>query len=353
MLSRFEEDPECSQPVDDQPDGTVCNVTTIITYGRPGTPMQPWGVAGGGPKNDQSIQDLVAFLRTIQLKPADIKAHGDEEPRRGAFDEPEDGLPAVHDVPVRAGSGREGDAEDRHRRARRRAHRAAEGARSTPDATDAAAHRGVQRDHRRRSRPIRRKVNRDAGGRRAARSSTAPHDREDRRRPRTRGRKEWASRRANVSDGQLLFEANCARCHTAGWSTFNSAVPPDQPGGLDGVGRPGGGGGNGGGIGFNLRNNDEDRRFGNDAVGRIRSPGRRSSSAGSVPNKGYGNIGIGSGRMPGFTNMLTPNQIGEVVSYERYCLETSTFLAAQPMCETENRTARLRPPPRRRIKAAG
>ena len=29
--------------VDDQPDGTVCNVTTIITYGRPGTPMQAWG----------------------------------------------------------------------------------------------------------------------------------------------------------------------------------------------------------------------------------------------------------------------------------------------------------------------
>ena len=74
VLQRFQEDPECAQPVDDQPDGTVCNVTNIITYGRPGTPMQAWGVAGGGPKNDQSIQDLVAFLRTIQLKPAAIKA---------------------------------------------------------------------------------------------------------------------------------------------------------------------------------------------------------------------------------------------------------------------------------------
>ena len=36
--------------------------------------MQGWGVAGGGPKNVQSIQDLVAFLRTIQLKPAQIMA---------------------------------------------------------------------------------------------------------------------------------------------------------------------------------------------------------------------------------------------------------------------------------------
>ena len=74
VLERFEEDPACSMPVDDQPDGTVCDVTNIITYGRPGTPMQGWGVAGGGPKNDQSIQDLVAFLRTIQLKPSEIMA---------------------------------------------------------------------------------------------------------------------------------------------------------------------------------------------------------------------------------------------------------------------------------------
>jgi len=44
VLQRFEEDPECSSPPDEQPDGTVCNVTQIITYGRPGTPMAAWGV---------------------------------------------------------------------------------------------------------------------------------------------------------------------------------------------------------------------------------------------------------------------------------------------------------------------
>ena len=48
---------------------TVCDVTDIITYGRPGTPMQAWGVDGGGPKNDQSIQDLVAYIESIQLTP--------------------------------------------------------------------------------------------------------------------------------------------------------------------------------------------------------------------------------------------------------------------------------------------
>src|SRR5262245_20382513 len=35
-------------------------VEQIITYGRPGTPMQPFGVAGGGAKNVQTIRDLVA-----------------------------------------------------------------------------------------------------------------------------------------------------------------------------------------------------------------------------------------------------------------------------------------------------
>ena len=44
-------------------------VHDIVTYGRPGTPMQPWGVLGGGPKNDQSINDLVAYIKSIQLPP--------------------------------------------------------------------------------------------------------------------------------------------------------------------------------------------------------------------------------------------------------------------------------------------
>src|SRR5437764_4601983 len=45
------------------------DVTQIITYGRPGTPMPAWGLAGGGPLPDQPISDLVNFLQSIQLKP--------------------------------------------------------------------------------------------------------------------------------------------------------------------------------------------------------------------------------------------------------------------------------------------
>ena len=87
------------QPVDQQSDGTVCDVTNIITYGRPGTPMPAWGVPGGGPKNVQAIQDLVAFLRTIQLKPAEIKAQEAKNVDAAKSTDPNRCVPAVHVVP--------------------------------------------------------------------------------------------------------------------------------------------------------------------------------------------------------------------------------------------------------------
>ena len=42
----------------------------------------------------------------------------------------------------------------------------------------------------------------------------------------------------------------------------------------------------------------------------------------------------GTGRMPGFSKMLTPEYIKRIVSYERYCLNTSTFLRVEPLCVT-------------------
>jgi mono/diheme cytochrome c family protein len=42
-------------------------VKFIITYGRPFSPMSPWGIDGGGPMNDQQIESLIAYLGTIQL----------------------------------------------------------------------------------------------------------------------------------------------------------------------------------------------------------------------------------------------------------------------------------------------
>lgn len=49
-------------------------VRQILTYGRPQTPMPAWGVAGGGPLNDQQLDDLIAYLTSIALDPAKVKA---------------------------------------------------------------------------------------------------------------------------------------------------------------------------------------------------------------------------------------------------------------------------------------
>jgi mono/diheme cytochrome c family protein len=44
-------------------------VKFILTYGRPFSPMPAWGVAGGGPLNDQQVQNLIDYLDSIQLTP--------------------------------------------------------------------------------------------------------------------------------------------------------------------------------------------------------------------------------------------------------------------------------------------
>jgi mono/diheme cytochrome c family protein len=48
-------------------------VRRILVYGRPQTPMPAWGVEGGGPMNDQQIDDLVAYIESIQLSPEELK----------------------------------------------------------------------------------------------------------------------------------------------------------------------------------------------------------------------------------------------------------------------------------------
>jgi len=49
-------------------------VRKILVYGRANTPMPAWGVLGGGPMNDQQIDDLVAYLGSIVLTPAQAQA---------------------------------------------------------------------------------------------------------------------------------------------------------------------------------------------------------------------------------------------------------------------------------------
>ena len=66
---------------------------------------------------------------------------------------------------------------------------------------------------------------------------------------------EWNIRRTGVGTGQLLFEVNCARCHTKNWSIFDPTRTALKPEDL--LGLPGGGGS----LGFNLRDGATVRRF--------------------------------------------------------------------------------------------
>ena len=57
-------------------------VTYILTYGRPFSPMPAWGSAGNGPLNDQQIQNLVDYLETIQLTPDVAQAQAETQLRK-------------------------------------------------------------------------------------------------------------------------------------------------------------------------------------------------------------------------------------------------------------------------------
>ena len=173
-------------------------VHDIITYGRPGTPMPPWGVASGkGVLNEQGIQDLVNYIQTLQLSPEKAKE------------------------------------------------------RFTKQLADAKA------------------------------------------------------KNPTASDGELLFQLQCARCHTKNWSFFD----PDKPGPGPLPGPQGGGA-----FGPNLTGGETVRQFAgpkgvDDQVDWVTN--------GKPANELYGTRGISSGRMPHFGSVLTKDQIQSIVEYER------------------------------------
>ena len=54
-------------------------VRFIIVYGRPFSPMSPWGVEGGGPLNEQQVDTLLAYLWSIQI-PRENCGPGEDDP---------------------------------------------------------------------------------------------------------------------------------------------------------------------------------------------------------------------------------------------------------------------------------
>jgi mono/diheme cytochrome c family protein len=54
-------------------------VRFILVYGRPFSPMSPWGLEGGGPMNSQQIDTLLAYMRAIQI-PREDCGPGEDDP---------------------------------------------------------------------------------------------------------------------------------------------------------------------------------------------------------------------------------------------------------------------------------
>jgi mono/diheme cytochrome c family protein len=260
---------------------STSEVRGIITYGRPGTPMQAWGVAGGGPKNTQAVNDLIAYIKSIQLTPAKAQAQAaaalsDARKQasqavtdaRAALKQAEDDVKTTQDTLQKTLADPKATAADKAA-----AQQAADDAPKVVKDKQAALDWALA----------------------------------------------WEKYRAGVTDGQYLFEINCARCHTKGWSVFD----PTQVNGT-GVLGPAGGGGQGGAP--NLRDDDENRRFGPGAPGSANFKANSLFVAtGSDTEKPYGIGGIGTGRMPGFSKMLTQRMIDEIVAYERDGIEATTY----------------------------
>jgi cytochrome c553 len=68
-------------------------VTYILTYGRPQTPMPAWGLDGGGPLNAQQIQNLVDYLESIQITPEESQQQARDELTRMMGEKDESGAP--------------------------------------------------------------------------------------------------------------------------------------------------------------------------------------------------------------------------------------------------------------------
>ena len=71
-------------PAPENADSGHDELRNTIIYGRPNTPMPAWGIEGGGPMNAQQVTDLVAYIESIQVKPADLKKPAAELGNDGA-----------------------------------------------------------------------------------------------------------------------------------------------------------------------------------------------------------------------------------------------------------------------------
>jgi mono/diheme cytochrome c family protein len=223
-------------------------LTQIITFGRPGTPMPAWGVESGeGVLNTQSIDDLVNYVESLQITPDKAKQEATEQ-LEGARDQAQTDVDDAQTAVTEAQTALAAAPPDQREEAEQ----------TLAEAEEAVVAAVAYRDQ-----------------------------------------------VVAATDGELLFQFQCARCHTKGWSYYDPLDPSAAP--LPG---PQGGGA----FGPNLTEGSEQRQF----------PGATGVdqqiqfvAEGVAANRPYGVRGISSGRMPHFNQTLTESQIELIVEYER------------------------------------
>jgi mono/diheme cytochrome c family protein len=199
----------------------------VLTYGRPYSPMPAWGIAGGGPLNEQQIDNLVAYLKSVAItaKEAKERAEGSVAAELAILRDPQGALATARSA--------------------------------VADATDTDTRLAAQAEVSRIESII-----------------------------------EYGQ---PATEGAALFNLNCARCHTTGYS-YGEAQAPGA-----------------GAFGPSLYNVLSQFALKEDHVDFV--------AAGKEFGERYGAQGKSSGRMPYFGQVLTAEQIEAIVDYERELAE--------------------------------
>lgn len=247
-------------------------IRNILVYGRGGAknnPMPAWGVKGGGPGNDQQIDDLVNYLkyRAIEENETAKKAYETAWKSNG-----HDAVKAYEVAFVAAAKEAQAQSTKAFAQYKSDAAKLVAGAdQALADAQKAVADAQAAND--------------------AVALAKAQADLAT-----TQKNIDTARTIVANSDGANLFNLNCARCHTSGWSY---GEPKESGGGF---------------YGPNLKGESLKRQFPDaaDQVTFIRE--------GVGDQQAYGKGGVNhwaGGGMPYFGNVLTEAQIKAIVQYER------------------------------------
>lgn len=204
----------------------------VLVYGRKYSPMPAWGLDGGGPMNAQQIDNLIAYLQEVSgVGPYEGKKENVKKAKEAAATAAEEELARLRSLPQTL---------------------------ATAKADLAAATTLAER-------------------------TTLQN--------RVRTLETEIAVGQEKTLGAALFNVNCARCHTFGWSAGAPAAPGT------------------GGTGPSLYNVLNQFPVEEDHVAFVRD---------GVPAADrYGELGVSSGRMPFFGDVLTEEQIELIVAYER------------------------------------